>query len=116
MDVTVTPAAEKFIRRLMRFDGGPSSGFRLSVSPGGCSGLAAEFSVEADPRQGDATVTIAGMRFFLPAESRLLLQGVTIDFVDTPLQTGFVFHDPKAASCGCKSEADTPAAASEVRH
>ncbi len=56
------------------------------------------------------------MRFFLPAESRLLLQGVTIDFVDTPLQTGFVFHDPKAASCGCKSEADTSAAASEVRH
>lgn len=105
MDVTVTPAAEKFISRLMRFDGGPESGFRLSVSPGGCSGLAAEFSVEAAPREGDATVTIAGMKFFLPAESRLLLNGVTIDFVDSPLQTGFVFHDPNAAGCGCKTEA-----------
>lgn len=104
MNVTITPAAEKFIRRLMRFDGGPDAGFRLSVSPGGCSGLAAEFSVEAAPRNGDATVTISGMKFFLPAESRMLLQDVTIDFVDTPLQTGFVFRDPKAASCGCKSE------------
>jgi iron-sulfur cluster assembly accessory protein len=104
MNVTITPAAEKFIRRMMRFGGGPDSGFRLTVSSGGCSGLAAEFSVEPEPRQGDAVVALSGMKFFLPAESRLLLEGVTIDFVDTPMQTGFVFHDPKGASCGCKSE------------
>ncbi len=103
MNVTLTPAAEKFVRRMMRFDGGPDSGFRMSVSAGGCSGLAAEFSVEAKPRAGDAVVTMNGIRFFLPAESRLLLEGVTIDFADTPMQTGFVFHDPKATSCGCSS-------------
>ncbi len=104
MNVTVTPAAEKFVRRMMRFSGGPECGFRLVVSSGGCSGLAAEFSVETKPLQGDAAVTLGGMTFFLPAESRLLLDGVTIDFADTPARTGFVFHDPKAGSCGCKSE------------
>jgi len=36
---------------------------------------------------------------FLPAESRLLLDGVTIDFTDTPAKTGLVFHDPKATTC-----------------
>ena len=107
MNITVTPAAEKFIRRMMRFDGAPGSGFRLVVSSGGCSGLAAEFSIEAQPCPGDAAVTLGGMKFFLPAQSRLLLDGVTIDFVDTPMQSGFVFHDPKSASCGCKSQ--TPA-------
>jgi hypothetical protein len=25
---------------------------------------------------------------------------VTIDFADTPTQTGLVFHDPKQVSCG----------------
>ena len=48
-----------------------------------------------------------GVKLFLPAESRLLLDGVTIDFVDTPAQTGFVFHDPKKTSCGCSGSEST---------
>jgi Fe-S cluster assembly iron-binding protein IscA len=40
-----------------------------------------------------------GVRLFLPAESRILLDGVTIDFADTPSQTGLVFKDPKQVSC-----------------
>jgi iron-sulfur cluster assembly accessory protein len=101
MDLQVTPPAEKFIKRLLRFDGGPGSGFRLQVTAGGCSGLAAEFSVEAAPRAGDAVVEVNGIKLFLPAESRLLLEGVTIDFAETITQSGFVFHDPKQKSCGC---------------
>lgn len=100
MNLTVTAAAEKFIRRLLHFDGGPGSGLRLKVSPGGCSGLAAEFSVAAAPGPGERPFKANGVTLFLPAESRLLLDGVTIDFADTPLQTGFVFHDPKQVSCG----------------
>ena len=115
MNMSVTPAAEKFIKRMMRFDGGPASGFRLEVSAGGCSGLAAQFSVEPQPRPGDAVVNLSGMKFFLPAESRLLLDGVTIDFVDSPLQTGFVFHDPKATGCGCSSESKPSVDASALK-
>ena len=59
--------------------------------------------MEAAPRTGDAVFDDGGIRFFLPAESRLLLDGVTIDFAETPAQSGLVFHDPKAANCGCKS-------------
>lgn len=103
MEVTLTPAAEKFVRRMLRFEGGPDAGFRLSVTAGGCSGLSAQFTVEAAPKTGDGEFVIQGIKFFLPAESRLLLEGVTIDFTDTPTQTGLVFHDPKQGSCGCKS-------------
>lgn len=115
MNMSVTPSAEKFIQRMMRFDGAPGSGFRLQVSAGGCSGLAAQFSVEAQPRPGDAVVNLSGVKFFLPAESRLLLDGVTIDFVDSPLQSGFVFHDPKATSCGCSSDATPSVDASALK-
>ena len=46
MDITITPAAQKFMRRMVRFGGDGATGFRLLVSPGGCSGLASEFTVE----------------------------------------------------------------------
>jgi iron-sulfur cluster assembly accessory protein len=81
--VTVTPAAEKFMRRMVRFSATPAGGFRLTVAPGGCSGYTSEFTVEPAPQGGDSELAVNGLRVFLPAESRLLLDGVTVDF-DTP--------------------------------
>jgi iron-sulfur cluster assembly accessory protein len=105
MDLSITPAAEKFIRLMLRADGAPGSGFRLAVSPGGCSGLSADISVKSEPEPGDAVVERNGFKLFLPAESRLLLDGVTIDFADTPSQTGLVFHDPNGPSCSSNRSA-----------
>ena len=99
MNFTITPAAQKFMRMMLRADGGAASGFRLAVSPGGCSGLAADISVRREPAPGEAVVERDGAKLFLPAESRILLDGVTIDFADTPSQTGLVFRDPKQVSC-----------------
>ena len=99
MNFTMTPAAQKFIRMMIRADGRAGSGFRLAVTPGGCSGLAADISVVGSPLAGDAVVERDGVRLFLPAESRILLEGVTIDFADTATQTGLVFHDPKQVAC-----------------
>ncbi len=104
MNVTITPGAEKFIRRMIRFNGGgETGGFRLTVTAGGCSGLASEFSVEAAPLAGDSVLECNGIKLFLPAESRLLLEGVTIDFADTLANSGLTFIDPKKASCACSS-------------
>ncbi|MCI4677093.1 iron-sulfur cluster assembly accessory protein [Rhodoblastus acidophilus] len=101
MNFEITPKAAKFMRMMVMADGGQGAGFRLSVSPGGCSGLAADISVKPEPEPGDAVVAHSGLKLFLPAESRLLLQGVTIDFAETPTSTGLVFYDPKApATCG----------------
>jgi iron-sulfur cluster assembly accessory protein len=114
MNVTMTPAAEKFIRRMVRFGGaGEDAGFRLIVTPGGCAGYNSEFSVESEPKAGDATMNINGVKLFLPAESRLMLEGVTIDFADTPTQSGLTFINPNAAahSCGSSVGATPPAQA-----
>ncbi|BDV34782.1 MULTISPECIES: iron-sulfur cluster assembly accessory protein [Methylocystis] len=109
MNIAFTPAAEKFIRRLVMFDGGPGYGLRLLVSPGGCSGMSAEFSVEPAPKEGEQVFQHAQFKMFLPAQSRLLLDGVTIDFKETATSTGFAFIDPKAKSCGCSSKTEAPA-------
>jgi iron-sulfur cluster assembly accessory protein len=110
-NVTVTPAAEKFMRRMVRFSEHPSGGFRLSVAPGGCSGYSSEFTVQAAPQGNESELLVNGLRVFLPAESRLLLDGVTVDFADTPTQSGLTFFNPNAASCGCStSDAAAPPA------
>ena len=109
MNVTITPSAEKFIRRMIRFNGSGQDGFRLVLTAGGCSGLAAEFSVEAAPRAGDSVLEHNGLKLFLPAESRLLLDGVTIDFADTAMSSGLTFINPNAASCACSSSGKAPA-------
>lgn len=102
--VTVTPAAEKFMRRIVRFSGLPAgAGFRLLVSPGGCSGYQAEFSAEAALKEGEQALEVGDLLLFLPAESRLLLDGVTIDFVDTPTQSGLTFVSQNQAPCACSS-------------
>lgn len=112
--VTVTPAAEKFMRRMVRFSATPAGGFRLTVAPGGCSGYTSEFTVELAPQGGDSELAVNGLRVFLPAESRLLLDGVTVDFADTPLQSGLTFVNPNAEACGCSTagESKPPAQAS----
>ena len=104
MGFKITPAASRFMRMMVMSDGGPGHGFRLVVSPGGCSGLSSEISVVADPAEGDKVFDAGGVKLFVPAESRILLEDVTIDFTDSVAQTGLVFHDPKAVSCSSSNK------------
>ncbi len=104
MNITITDKAAKFISRMIRFNGGTTgSGFRLVVTPGGCSGFNSSFTVETAPLEGDAVLDSNGIKVFLPAESRILLEGVTVDFADTTMATGLSFINPNAQSCACSS-------------
>jgi len=99
MNLTITPAAARFMRMMILTDGAPESGFRLSVSPGGCSGLSSEIAVAASPAEDEQAVIVENVRLFLNAQSRILLHDVTIDFVDTMSTQGLVFNDPKQVAC-----------------
>lgn len=113
-NVTITPAAAKFINRIVRFSGlAAGAGLRLAVTPGGCSGYTSEFSAEAAPQAGEQMLEVGGVRLFLGAESRLMLEGITIDFSETPTQSGLTFINPNQAACGCSS-AETAAPPSGV--
>ena len=94
---------------MVRFSEHPAGGFRLTVSPGGCSGYSSEFNVVAAPLAGDAELTVGDVRIFLPAQSRLVLDGVTMDFAETPTSSGLTFFNPSAAPCACSSSGDAAA-------
>jgi iron-sulfur cluster assembly accessory protein len=97
----LTPAAEKFIRRMMRCGEGSFSGFRLKVRPGGCSCLAVEFDLAAEPGVNEIVWTHSELRIFLDSASCLLLNGARVDFIDSRSLTGFVITTPGGTAHAC---------------
>ena len=116
MCVTLTPAAAAFIKRMVRFGGGNAeSGFRLSVKPGGCSGFDSDFSIEAQPQEGDGVIEQLGVRLFLGTETCELLRGHTVDFVETRMDSRLTFVKPGAPqACGCGGGSGEPKTVSTV--
>lgn len=103
-NVTINPAAHKFMSRFVRFSGkSEGAGFRLTVAPGGCSGYSSEFTVEDKPFDGDEVLTVNGLTLFLPPDTQTLLEGIVIDFAETATSAGLTFVNPNAAPCACSS-------------
>jgi iron-sulfur cluster assembly protein len=105
MCVKLTPAAGRFMQRMIRFaQAGPTAGFRLSVAPGGCSGFESNFTIEAAAQPGDTVVEQEGVTLLLPEASCALLRGCTIDFSESRAGGGLSFHNPAAPrACACSA-------------
>lgn len=99
--ITLTEKAVRAVSRFIRSEQG-AAGLRLRVSGGGCAGLQYEMQLETSPHPNDTVVEQGNMRIFVDPQSAVMLEGLTIDFVDTMVESGFTFHNPNAsASCGC---------------
>jgi len=81
---------------------GVSGGLRLGVLGGGCSGLSYQFKFDAKPRATDHVFSFDDVQVFVDPKSMLYLDGLTLDWKDSLMQSGFVFENPHATkSCGC---------------
>jgi len=98
--VTLTPAAERHVARLMATQG--KLGLRIGVKKGGCAGMeyTMDFAdtVEAHEEvieQGEARVLVAPM-------AQMFLFGTVIDYEVGLLESGFKFRNPNVSeACGC---------------
>jgi len=99
--VHVTPKAVQKIREAFAREG-VSGGLRLGVLGGGCSGLSYQFKFAPEPRPRDHVFEFDGVKVFVDPKSMLFLDGMTLDWQDSLMQSGFVFQNPHATkSCGC---------------
>jgi iron-sulfur cluster assembly protein len=99
--VTVTPKAVSKIREAFQREG-VNGGLRLGVLGGGCSGLSYQFKFDVKPRPTDQVFTFADVKVFIDPKSLVFLDGMTLDWKDSLIQSGFVFENPHAKkSCGC---------------
>jgi iron-sulfur cluster assembly protein len=98
--VTMTPAAETQVRKLMDRDG--RAGLRIGVKKGGCAGMeyTMEFVDTADPN--DEVVEQDGARVMIAPMAQMFLFGTEIDYRSSLLESGFHFNNPNVAdACGC---------------
>lgn len=99
--VTVTPKAVEKIRQAFAREN-VKGGLRLGVLGGGCSGLSYQFKFDVKPRTTDHILNFDDVQVFIDPKSLVYLDGMTLDWQDSLMQSGFVFDNPHAKkSCGC---------------
>lgn len=100
--IHVTPKALEKIRQILNRQGIPGGGLRLGVQGGGCSGYSYLVRPESASKPKDHVFEFEGVKVFVDPKSLQLLQGLTLDYRESLMQSGFVFDNPNAArSCGC---------------
>ncbi len=99
--IEVTPKAVSKIRDAFAKQG-VVGGLRLGVLGGGCSGLSYQFKFDVKPRATDKIFEFDDVKVFIDPKSMVFLEGMTLDWKDSIMQSGFVFENPHAKkSCGC---------------
>ena len=101
--LTLTQAAAERVGLIARKQGRPAI-LRLSVEGGGCSGFQYKFDL-ADAAEADDSISeTGGVKLVVDPVSLDLIEGSTVDFVESLGGTAFKVENPQAASgCGCGS-------------
>ncbi|MGQ4493952.1 iron-sulfur cluster insertion protein ErpA [Dermabacteraceae bacterium P13095] len=100
--VKLTDAAAAKVRALLEQEGRDDLRLRISVQPGGCSGLIYQLYFDERLMDGDAVVDFDGVEVIVDKMSVPYLLGATIDFADTIEKQGFTIDNPNAtSSCAC---------------
>lgn len=92
---------------LLKHEGNDNLSLRISVSPGGCSGLRYALYFDDQNLDGDASKIFEGSgEARLPVKidrmSAPYLLGAEVDFIDKIDKQGFVIENPNAhGSCSC---------------
>ena len=98
--VSITPAAQAQIARLMSKDG--SKGLRIGVKKGGCAGMEYTMEYVADINPHDEVIEANGARVMIAPMAQMFLFGTEIDYASGLLESGFRFKNPNVVdACGC---------------
>lgn len=101
-EIELTENAAAKVKSLLEQEGRDDLRLRVSVSPGGCSGLI--YSLYFDERilDGDHIRDFDGVEVIVDRMSVPYLNGSTIDFFDTIERQGFTIENPNATgTCAC---------------
>ena len=99
--IQVTDKAAARIRLILE-KAGVSGGLRLAVQGGGCSGFSYVFKVETKERPTDHVFPVDGANVLVDPKSFVYLDGLTLDYKESLIQSGFVIDNPNAQkTCSC---------------
>ena len=111
--VTLSDLASRKLSEIIAAQEEKVYALRLHAMSGCCSGPSFGMSLAGEAMPGDWEGEISGVRFVVDPESAPLLEGATIDFVETPEAAGFTIQNPQAVrsggGCGCHGQAEAGA-------
>ncbi|MAH13917.1 MAG: iron-sulfur cluster assembly accessory protein [Verrucomicrobia bacterium] len=99
--ISLTESAANKIRSLQQENGVENEYMRLSVEPGGCSGM--EYAMSFASRDDeDEVIESHGVQVIVDAVSLTYLEGTEVHFDDGLHGKGFEIRNPNAQNtCGC---------------
>ena len=98
--VTITPAAERQISRLMA--GKDAFGLKIGLKKGGCAGMEYTMDMVAEADKSDEIIEQNGARVLIAPTAQMFLFGTEIDYETGLLESGFKFRNPNVTdACGC---------------
>lgn len=101
--LVLTQAAAERIGAIARKQGRPAI-LRLAVEGGGCSGFQYRFDLAEAAEADDSVSETGGVKLVVDPVSLGLVEGSTVDFVESLGGAAFKVENPQAASgCGCGS-------------
>ena len=98
----VTKKAAKKLLQVLKENNKETSGLRVQIVPGGCSGF--EYGLELDENTTDLdnVFTEKGVKIIIEKEHMDFLKGAKLDYVDSLQGGGFKISNPNVKSgCGC---------------
>jgi iron-sulfur cluster assembly protein len=105
--IQVTSKAAERIRNIVAKDGA-GVGLRLAVQGGGCSGFTYQFKIESGERPSDHVFAFDGAKVLIDPKSLVFLDGLTLDYTESLMQSGFVIDNPNAQkTCSCGTSFST---------
>jgi iron-sulfur cluster assembly accessory protein len=100
--INLSAVAASKVKSLLEQEGRDDLQLRISVQPGGCSGLRYQLFFDERTLDGDVISDFGGVAVVVDRMSVPYLNGATIDFVDTIEKQGFTIDNPNATgSCAC---------------
>lgn len=100
--IIVTEEASQKAASLLAREGREDLRLRVSVSPGGCSGLIYQLYFDDRLLDGDLVETFGELDVVVDNMSSPYLEGSTVDYNDSIEKQGFEINNPNAAgTCAC---------------
>jgi iron-sulfur cluster assembly accessory protein len=112
--ITITEVAADKIKEILKAEGMPNHGLRVSAAAGGCCGPSYEIMIDDKAGDGDTVIEKSGAKLFVDSSTAKVLEGAELGFISDERGEGFVLGFPNGApagaggGCGCGGEESKP--------
>jgi iron-sulfur cluster assembly accessory protein len=103
--ITISDVAADKIKEILKAEGVPNHGLRVSAGGSGCCGTSYEIMIDDKAGDGDTVVEKNGAKLFVDETTAKTIAGAELGFISDERGEGFVLGFPNGApsggSCGC---------------